>query len=204
MKQLLAALAFLLAPALTHASPITFGFTGVASFGFGPFSGTYTFDSVATPDANYAYTTYFFMGAPYGMTIDVGALHLSFPVLQISIQNDLITGDSRAPTPIADLYFVRGSTGTSSDPFGQFFLHDCYGTALSDENLLSVPNVDLFRPSCSAGDEVVIHGPGIPFAAGQMTGVFLASVTEKIPEPASWWLMGLGLMAMVRVGRRTA
>jgi hypothetical protein len=141
-------------------------------------------------EPSYSSPTYFFTGAPYGMEIQVGALHFSFPNLQITIDNDLITGQSRAPTPLADIYFVRGTdnSGSSSGSFAQFYLNDCYGLALNDESLLTPPNVDLFHPSCAAGDEVVIHGPGIPFAAGQIFSVF---AVEKVPEPASWWLLGL-------------
>jgi len=200
MKTLLAALAFLVAPAFALASPITFGFTGTTNLG--PFSGSYTFDSEGTGELTADQSTrYFFSGGPYGMTINVGALSFSLPLLEIRLANDQVTGQSMAQSPLADWYFVRGSDGNSGfGSFAQFFLHDCFGTALDSGDLpLTPPNVSLFRPSCSPGDEVVIHGPGIPnIATGTLTSLF----DEKIPEPASWLLFGFGLMGIVMGGER--
>lgn len=195
MKTLLLTVAIFLVPSLSQAAPITFGFTGDIFTGVvGPFSGTYTFDSDAGPPSNQDVTIYSFSGGPYGMTVQVAdGQILKTDTLSIFVGNNQpISGIG----PFTDAYFVSTSVGHNNMGIG---FRDCFGQAFDSTALpLVPPALSLFRPNCSLGDEVVIPVGIGNFSAGTLTSLFLAP--QKVPEPASWLLFGVGLIVMVRMG----
>lgn len=178
---------------VAHAAPITFNFGGTVTAcficspaldGVTGFSGTYTFDSDAVGSAvGGSGESYFSSGGPYGMTWQIGSFTFSTDNVLISVFND-----EPFPTPTLrrDTYTV-GTTGLLD---GLIALSDCSGDALSTTLLpLTPPYLQRFRPSCTFGDEVVIHGPD---GAREVFGVltFLA-----LPEPPT-----LALLALVLAG----
>jgi hypothetical protein len=109
MKRLLIALAFLMAPAIAHAAPITFGFTGGVGhcaalcdeslFLQAQITGSYTFDSNAidqVPD-DPTLGVYESSGGPFGIRFSVLNFTVSYPSVLIIVQNSLF-----------DRYFAAG------------------------------------------------------------------------------------------------
>jgi hypothetical protein len=165
-------------PISAHASPITFGFTGVANLG--SFSGSYTFDSDAGPvDGHYDFDGPFI--------INFAATTLQWSHFQINVFNDV---PSAVPTFRTDNYTVLAFTGVNPTVFN---LKDCDGNTFGDNSLPLTLDLNSFRPNCSLGDEVVIQGsPG-----GHLTSLF--AVAAPVPEPSAWWLMLLGVVAVIYV-----
>jgi hypothetical protein len=210
MKKLLLALAFLFLPSLAHSEPITFGFTGsafwfnpsVSGYLNSPFSGSYTFDSEATPSSSGPISAqYIFNGPPYGMTIDFLGVERHWTGLEITVINDQFGFSPPPPPPLpSDLYLIIGKGG----PLTFFHLRDCNGTMLSGIALpLTPPNIS--GTSCAISDEVIIQGEGIiDVAHGDLTSLFLipSAAAQHITEPPAWLLMGLGLIVLARAFRR--
>ena len=193
MKRLLGAVVFFLIPTLAHASPITFGFTGVIQACFfcnvtlppgTTFQGQYTFDDSAAPSPTGSYT---FLGEPYGGFVQVAGITITWEGLQIGVGNDI---PQAIPGLLSDRYFVMSS------PFS-FGLWGCNGNIFQDTSLPLVPvDPSLFHPSCSFGDEVVFHaGPQIIEAFGSLSTLF------AVPEAPAWLVFGFGLI-MVGFQRR--
>ncbi len=178
-----------------NAAPLTFTFSGTlfqvdgtppAGIEAGaPFTVTYTFDSSATDAAfDPAYGLYYSVGAPYGLTVDVGGTTV------FSSDNVRITvGDASFPTS-EDTYDVYSAGGLTQV---QLHLSDVSETAFSSDDLpLSPPPLADFDFIGFHYAEYLSLTPGIlSFSAHGATESFTESAA--VPAPGTIALLSIGL-----------
>lgn len=195
--------------AVAHASPITFGFTGMVtqdplldpSDPFGgsidagtEFSGTYTFEST-TPDSDPAANSGSYTSSPGSLSVAIGGNpFVATDLLNIGVGNDF-SG--------SDFYTVFVQNTSSADPFDvSLILQDTDATALGGALLLTgAPALAAFEIASFflageiSGDQVQIDGvlTSLTCLSGCVPG---GGTGTPVAEPATLALLVAGLTTL--------
>jgi len=198
-----------MAPGISEAVPVTFNFEGIVDDLYGnelldliigeTFHGTITFQSEITDsDARANAGTYYFSTlSPTGMTM---SLHFTNAILQTDPSAPFSgiyifdnAGSPEYPSGPADSYEVVSTVklpfGNSADVFFRFFTYNNLEFITTDQLLITPPDISL-------ADEFLWTFHINEHIPGGSQSSLLGHITSITPEPATFMLLGLGMMAL--------